>query len=247
MSASEQFKTFFLNYTDQLKACQCSCGKNDFSLLDSFMLMPRQAFYIFDWRTNTIPYQRGISELLGYQAHEFTTSTLGDYVHPDDADRYLHLVRISNEWARTTRPEPFESGAMLDYRVRHKNGHYLKVIRESTIYEYCRNHAPRSSMNMLTNLTGIKHENSVNLTITNIKTGEVYLENRDAFPSGFMLSEREMEILLRLKKGMNSTAIGEELFISRHTVDTHRRNMLAKTGCRNVMEMVQLASRMGIV
>lgn len=247
MTSSDQFKTFFNSYSDKLQECDCDCKQKDFTLLNNFHLMPRQALYIFDWKDRNIPYQRSIQRLLGYTTEEFNPDLLAEYIHPDDSERYVHLVKITNEWARDIKPDPFAVEVVIDYRIQKNDGKYIKVMRQSTIYENCRDRSPRSAFNMLTDISGIKTDNSVNLSISSLETGEVYLENLDQFPEGIRFSSREMEILLLLKKGKNSAAIADELFISRHTVDTHRRNMLAKTDCRNVMEMVQMASRIGII
>lgn len=61
------------------------------------------------------------------------------------------------------------------------------------------------------------------------------------------LSKRELEIVRLLGKGLSSKQIGEELFLSRHTVDTYRRKILDKTGTQNTAELVQLASRQNLV
>jgi DNA-binding NarL/FixJ family response regulator len=49
-------------------------------------------------------------------------------------------------------------------------------------------------------------------------------------PAPFGLSEREYEIMQLVEQGKTSREIGEILFISKHTVDTHRRNILKKIG-----------------
>jgi DNA-binding NarL/FixJ family response regulator len=54
------------------------------------------------------------------------------------------------------------------------------------------------------------------------------------------LSEREIDVAKKIFMGLTSKEIGEELFISKHTVDTHRRNMLQKTGCKNTHELFKL-------
>jgi len=54
------------------------------------------------------------------------------------------------------------------------------------------------------------------------------------------LSKREITIIERVFKGMSSHEIGEHLFISKNTVDTHRRNILQKTGCKNTTELFTL-------
>ncbi|NQU32223.1 MAG: response regulator transcription factor [Bacteroidetes bacterium] len=53
-----------------------------------------------------------------------------------------------------------------------------------------------------------------------------------------LLSPREIEILELVIQGKTSKEIAEELFISKTTVDTHRRNLLEKTGCRSTSELL---------
>lgn len=53
-----------------------------------------------------------------------------------------------------------------------------------------------------------------------------------------LLSPRETEILEMLILGKTSREIGAELFISKTTVDTHRRNILEKTGAKNTTELL---------
>ena len=55
------------------------------------------------------------------------------------------------------------------------------------------------------------------------------------------LSKREMEIIKCLSQGMNSAAISECLFISKHTVRTHRRNIMQKLNVKTSAELVKLA------
>ncbi len=55
------------------------------------------------------------------------------------------------------------------------------------------------------------------------------------------LSERELEILLEICKGLSNQEIGDKLFISKRTVDKHRANILAKTGCKNTANLVVYA------
>ncbi len=57
--------------------------------------------------------------------------------------------------------------------------------------------------------------------------------------NGFDLTKREIEILKYIADGKTSKLIGRVLFISKQTVDKHRKNMLKKTGYRNSMELVQ--------
>jgi len=53
-----------------------------------------------------------------------------------------------------------------------------------------------------------------------------------------MLTEREIEIIKLLLDGKSSLEISGTLFISRHTVDTHRRKILVKIGIKSTGELL---------
>ena len=61
------------------------------------------------------------------------------------------------------------------------------------------------------------------------------------------LSDREIEIVKLLAEGLCSKQIGRTLSISRHTVDTHRRNLLRKTGAANTLELAIKCVRAGLI
>lgn len=50
-----------------------------------------------------------------------------------------------------------------------------------------------------------------------------------------------------LSKGHNSKEISEMLFLSPHTVDYHRRQLLKKTNSRNIAQLIGIAYHMGIL
>lgn len=55
------------------------------------------------------------------------------------------------------------------------------------------------------------------------------------------LSNREVEIVQLLVRGKTSAEIADILHISRETVGTHRKNIVRKTACKNVVELISLA------
>jgi DNA-binding NarL/FixJ family response regulator len=61
------------------------------------------------------------------------------------------------------------------------------------------------------------------------------------------LSEREIEVLAALAEGLGNKEIGEKLFISPRTVDTHRTNLMKKLDTHNVAGLVRIAIRAGLV
>ena len=61
------------------------------------------------------------------------------------------------------------------------------------------------------------------------------------------LSEREVEIIQCVADGKNSKTIAEELFISEHTVKTHRRNIMHKLHVKTSAELIKLAIEKEII
>ncbi|MBR6438643.1 MAG: response regulator transcription factor [Bacteroidales bacterium] len=59
------------------------------------------------------------------------------------------------------------------------------------------------------------------------KSGQEQTENVE-------LSNRETDVLIALVKGMTNKEISDKLFISVHTVITHRKNIIRKTGIKSV-------------
>lgn len=52
------------------------------------------------------------------------------------------------------------------------------------------------------------------------------------------ISAREIEVLQLISLGYSNKEIAEELFISRLTVETHRRNMVKRMGFKNAYQLV---------
>lgn len=60
------------------------------------------------------------------------------------------------------------------------------------------------------------------------------------------LSGREREILAALAEGLSNKEIGNRLFISARTVDTHRSNIMRKLEIHNLASLVRLAMETGL-
>jgi len=61
------------------------------------------------------------------------------------------------------------------------------------------------------------------------------------------LSEREVEIIKMIAEGLTNTQIADILFISNHTINTHRKNILRKLGVKNTAGIVMYAVKMDLV
>lgn len=59
------------------------------------------------------------------------------------------------------------------------------------------------------------------------------------------VTPREIEILKMLAEGFSTREISYQLYISAHTVHTHRKNMQAKLGVKNVAHLIHYTWQRG--
>ena len=95
--------------------------------------------------------------------------------------------------------------------------------------------------------------------INNVMAGEKYyseevtsvlLEKKDNKESSGILAElteREIQIIKLIAEGLSNKEIGEKLFISHRTVDTHRTNLMNKLDLHNVAGIVKFAIVNGLI
>jgi hypothetical protein len=64
---------------------------------------------------------------------------------------------------------------------------------------------------------------------------------------GIIFTKREFEIIRFIAHGHSSALIAEKIYISLHTVNTHRRNILKKSGKAQLSEVVYELKEQGII
>lgn len=62
-----------------------------------------------------------------------------------------------------------------------------------------------------------------------------------------VLTDREKEVLVLIAQEHTTHEIADQLFISHHTVESHRKNLIAKLQVRGISGLVKYAVQMGIV
>ena len=93
--------------------------------------------------------------------------------------------------------------------------------------------------------------------LNTLQSGETYLgeEVRKTLLNSFMknpgptekLSKREIEVLECIATGQTTQEIADHLFISKNTVETHRKNLLFKLQAKNTAELVNNAFKKRVI
>jgi len=107
-------------------------------------------------------------------------------------------------------------------------------------------------------LTDVKHT-ELHKAINKVMHDETYIQSTVArkFINGYQkenhitainnLSPREVEIIRLIAKEYTSADIGKMLFISEHTVETHRKNIWRKTGVKSIVGLLNFAHEQQLI
>ena len=63
----------------------------------------------------------------------------------------------------------------------------------------------------------------------------------------YSISTRELEVLQLIANEMSAKEITSQLFLSRHTVETHKKNIKVKLNVKNAAGMVRKGFELGIL
>jgi DNA-binding CsgD family transcriptional regulator len=211
----------------------------------NYPLTSGQCLYILDYSNKTVRYQRGVEELLGYTPKEFTFDLVTSFFHPDDYDMVSRLMKAILSFA--TENQSKDIAFTLTYRVRKKDGSYLKVIRQSSSFDLDNNGRIISNLSMLSDISFLSPFTKVEWKFEAPGLdAEKFRKQVTKEYKGFF-SDKEMEVIKSLNEGLSSKEIAEKLNLSKHTIDTHRRNMLYKAQCKNTVELMNFCKHNGLI
>ncbi len=61
------------------------------------------------------------------------------------------------------------------------------------------------------------------------------------------ITRREKEVLLLIAEGMTTSEIAEKLFISTHTVESHRKNLIEKFDAKSTTSVISIVKNLGLI
>jgi PAS domain S-box-containing protein len=108
------------------------------------------AMWEWDMKTGIVNYSRSWMELIGYQDEEITPvlTELTSRIHPDDFEKVQQAIQDCLD-GKTALYE-------TEYRIRHKNGHYLSMLDRAKITERDPAGTPQRLIGIATNITVLK-------------------------------------------------------------------------------------------
>lgn len=217
-----------------------------FSDLDNYPLAKGQTIYLLDYQTKKIAYQKGLNDFFGLETEDYNFEQLLSNYHPADADIVMRLVKATLLFAADN-DVSHSLGFFLTYRVRHQNGTYIKVLRQSNVFDKDEKGQIISNTSLLTNIDFLDSSNCVQWKFDAPGLDQQKFKEYVSKAYSDFFTERETQIIRFLKKGNSSLEIATALNLSKHTVDTHRRKILKKSNCKNAIELLFFCNQNGLV
>lgn len=199
-------------------------------------------FYFFDIKNLEFRYvSPGVKNVLGFDANEVSVPMIMSRIHPDDQPVFLNHEAAVVDFVKTLPTEKIDKYKMsYDYRILNRDGQYVRILQQAVAMQYKDNNSLLLTMGVHTDISHLKKSNTSVLSFIGLEGEPSYIDvkAKEIYkPSGEVFTKREKEVLYYVLKGEQSQAIAKKMFISKHTVDTHRKNILAKTDTKNTIEL----------
>jgi DNA-binding CsgD family transcriptional regulator len=189
-----------------------------------------------------------IKDVLGYEPEEISALFFLEQIHPDDKPYFLNFEnKLTEFFGKLPLEKRGNYKFQHDYRIKTRNNNYIRLLHQIVAIEFDENNYYRSLV-LHTDITHIKKEGTPCFSIIGLDGEPSYynLQDTNVLTRSFdLFTKREKEILKYIVEGKCTKTIAEELFISIHTVNNHRKNILNKADAHTPSELISKSIKEG--
>jgi DNA-binding CsgD family transcriptional regulator len=189
-----------------------------------------------------------IRKMIGVEPAQLNPSHFVEVTHPDDLSR-LGLLRAQTFVVEKEVLETKKGSALVSFTIRLRNtaGVYFNCLCQAYFFFSQIPHEAVYLLQVISNVDrfearkhGCHHYKGKDLSYFRFP-------DNDLLSIGPAFSTRELEIIKLVESGMSSKQIADKLFISVHTVNTHRRNILQQCGKDNISNLIYELNEQGLL
>ena len=216
-------------------------------MFENFPLNNKQCLYVAHWGQKGMIYEKGLQSLTGYTLAEFNAEDLVAYTHPEDREIVKNITTGVVEHVIKTPTTNEEAHLFLSFRLLKKDGTYCKILRQSSGFERDVHGRLVSNFSLLTDISFLETSDRVEWNFQasdlDVKTFKkvIYKLYKDFY------TKREKVVIRLLAKDQTSEQIAQQLHLSKHTVQTHRKNILRKAKSNSVDDVLLFCKKNGIL
>lgn len=251
MSFPYDYRIFFdfINHYQPVEFRGIDSADPEVIMIEKLLVQNNQFFFVGDIiRLKVLYTSKGSFDLLGIDPGVFDPGVLLSATHPNDLKRNSNARSITlNTGQNIFINRKGTASISTNFRLKNREGKYANFLFQSYLFF---SRAPYETVFILMLFTDIsKFEIAKNAFYFFSENDTLKFRYPDAemFNDDNLFTIREFEILQLISKGLSSKLIADKLFLSVHTVNTHRRNILKKAGNLSMLELVQSMKEKGIL
>ncbi|NQZ76797.1 MAG: helix-turn-helix transcriptional regulator [Ekhidna sp.] len=187
----------------------------------------------------------------GYKKGEIhTVDDFYELMHFADLPVLLQSLNKVFDFVRSHPKQTLETTMFhteVAYRVKGRGGKYYCYLRKSEVLKIGEDCSILRTNAFIEDVSWLKPTNLGKFRVVGLDTSFYNRDIEEISVFKDVISKREAQILKFLARGFDSNDIASALSISRHTVNTHRKNMRRKLEVANTPELVLIARDMGVV
>lgn len=236
-------------------------GRNKFRLeiidqIASLFSVGNFYYYVLNFETLKMDVvHKGTRDVLGIEPDQFTLESGMELMHPEDLSHLYEKESISTDFLYNQIPAEniLLYKVVYMFRLRHINGHYKTILHQAKALSVSLDGKIQYVLGIHTDVTFLNLPFNHNVSfISNIKPSFYATYNNGVFhfeESDFknLFTTREKEIIYQISVGQKFNEIAKRLFVSPHTVNTHKKNILIKSHCKNMPEVIAKCIREGVI
>jgi hypothetical protein len=177
-------------------------------------------------------------KMMGIKPEELDAYHFMEATHPDDL--YKHTLGRSKMFNLANDLFNVKKGSALlsiNLRIRNHLGEYPDLLFQ-LYFMYSEQFNTVFLFQVHTDLESFKKRKHGYHYYVGNDFSKFRFPDEELLAIGNPLSDREFEIVRLIESGLDSDEIAKKLFLSVHTVNTHRRNILDKTGKESMAELI---------
>lgn len=208
------------------------------------------SFYIiFNTKTAQLEFVSDqITTVLGYQAEEFTIEKILSYIHTDDLPYFFEYERSAVEFFNELESDQrLNYKFAYDFRIKNKAGEYKRILQQVNPFLYFKEGGAKTLV-IMTDCSHFQISGIPKLSFIGMNGAPSfynYFQDKALKKSIHPFSVKEMEIIKLLVAGNTSKEIAQKLNRSVFTIHNHRKNILQKSECSTMQELVAKSIREG--
>ena len=213
-------------------------------------------YYVLNFETLKMDVvHRGTREVLGIEPEQFTLQSGMQLMHPEDLERLHEKEAVSTDfmYGKISNEDMLLYKVIYMFRLRHTNGCYKTILHQAKALSVSLDGKIQYALGIHTDVTYLNIPFNHNVSfISAIKPSYYAIYNNGGYEfreNTFknMFTPREIDIIHKISLGLKFNEIAEQLYISPHTVNTHKKNILIKSNCKSMPEVIAKCIREGII